>query len=64
MVDNSTWLSRLSYLWYTPIGASMTVIIGVIASIIINKLSKTPRPDLEPNLFTPFVAARIKRRLN
>lgn len=49
-------------MWYPALGWSSTVIFGIIASAIVNCLSKKTPPRLNDNLFTPFVAARIRRR--
>ncbi|XP_014607608.1 PREDICTED: putative sodium-dependent multivitamin transporter [Polistes canadensis] len=59
--SNVPYLNRISYIWYPVIGFVMTVIIGYLSSLIINKFIKDRR-EPDPNLFTPFVAARIKRR--
>ncbi|XP_063977413.1 putative sodium-dependent multivitamin transporter [Diachasmimorpha longicaudata] len=62
--DSSTYfiMNRLSYLWYPPLGWNMAVTFGSIASFIVSKCSKVSPPILDPSLFTPFLAARIRRR--
>lgn len=49
-------------MWATPIGLFLTLLFGYIASSIVQKYSKTPAPKSDPRLFTPFIAARIKRK--
>ncbi|KAK0089533.1 hypothetical protein PV325_006866 [Microctonus aethiopoides] len=56
------YLNRLSYLWITPLGMITSFIVGYIVSLIFRKCSKIPPPILDTNLFTPLLAARIKRR--
>ncbi|XP_015109706.1 putative sodium-dependent multivitamin transporter [Diachasma alloeum] len=62
--DPSTYfiMNRLSYLWYPPLGWNMAVTFGSIASFIVSKCSKVSPPILDPSLFTPILAARIRRR--
>ncbi|XP_034947358.1 putative sodium-dependent multivitamin transporter [Chelonus insularis] len=62
-VSSYLYINRLSYLWFTPLGMSFVIIIGYVVSVIAQKCSKIPQRVLNPNLFTPLVAARIKRRL-
>ena len=48
---------------YSAMGALITIIVGYIASVIINKLQGNPKNnELDANLFTPLVASRIRRR--
>lgn len=60
--DDYLFIFRLSYLWSTPIGLFLTLIIGLTASFVVQKMSKIPPPVSDPRLFTPLIAARIKRR--
>ncbi|XP_011311899.1 putative sodium-dependent multivitamin transporter [Fopius arisanus] len=56
------YMNRLSYLWYPILGWNMAVTFGSIASFIVSKVSKVSPPILDPSLFTPILAARIRRR--
>lgn len=56
------YLYRISYMLYTPIGVLTTMVFGYIASIIVRCLSKNAIVEPDPDLFTPILAARIKRR--
>lgn len=49
-------------MWHTAIGWACAVLVGLILSFIKNSLSTTSRPPIDPSFFTPFVAARIRRR--
>ncbi|XP_043283568.1 putative sodium-dependent multivitamin transporter [Venturia canescens] len=56
------YLYRISYMWYTPIGFLCTIVLGFALSVLIRKLSKNTIVEPEPDLFTPIVAARMRRR--
>ncbi|XP_020278317.1 putative sodium-dependent multivitamin transporter [Pseudomyrmex gracilis] len=71
MMSNSTieedpssyfYLYRISYLWYNPIGLTITLVVGYIASLIVQRIQRGNNIEHDPSLFVPFVAARIKRR--
>ncbi|KAL2717992.1 putative sodium-dependent multivitamin transporter, partial [Vespula squamosa] len=55
------FINRVSYIWYSMIGSVLTIIIGFSISLIAKKFVDNTR-EHNPNLFVPFVAARIKRR--
>ncbi|KAK9295989.1 hypothetical protein QLX08_009846 [Tetragonisca angustula] len=63
-VDESSYfyLYRISYLWYNPLGLIITLIIGYLTSLITNKILYKNSRELEPSLFTPLLASRIRRR--
>lgn len=52
-------LYRLSYLWYTLVGATVSMIIALITSFIFQPLN--PK-DVNPELLAPFVKRLIKPR--
>ncbi|XP_011880850.1 PREDICTED: putative sodium-dependent multivitamin transporter [Vollenhovia emeryi] len=56
------YLYRISYLWYNPIGLTITLIVGYLASIIIRLIKGGNNIEHDASLFVPFVAARIRRR--
>lgn len=60
--ESFSYINRLSFLWFTSIGWICAIILGLIMSFITNALSKTSQKPSDPRLFTPFVAARIRRR--
>ncbi|KAK2585882.1 hypothetical protein KPH14_010471 [Odynerus spinipes] len=55
------YLNRISYIWYPAIGFNTTVTVGYLISLIVKKFTQDTR-EPDPNLFTPFVAARIRKR--
>lgn len=63
-VDDSSYfyLYRISYMWYNPLGLAITLIVGYVTSLITNKIFYKNAREPEPNLFFPFLAARIRRR--
>ncbi|XP_018376705.1 PREDICTED: putative sodium-dependent multivitamin transporter [Trachymyrmex cornetzi] len=56
------YLYRISYLWYNPIGLTITLVVGYVASIIVRLIQGKSNIEHDPSLFTPFLAARIRRR--
>ncbi|XP_058129313.1 sodium-coupled monocarboxylate transporter 1-like [Anopheles ziemanni] len=50
---------HISYLWYTMIGALVTIIVAVIVSFIVG--ANNP-DDMNPNLFSPFIQRILTRR--
>ncbi|KAK1122172.1 hypothetical protein K0M31_009398 [Melipona bicolor] len=63
-MDESSYfyLYRISYLWYNPLGLTITLIIGYLISLITNKILYKNAREPEPSLFTPLLASRIRRR--
>ncbi|XP_053661255.1 sodium-coupled monocarboxylate transporter 1 [Anopheles marshallii] len=52
-------LYHISYLWYTTMGALITIVIAVIVSFIVGP----NKPDeMNPNLFSPFIQRILIRR--
>ncbi|XP_035732267.1 putative sodium-dependent multivitamin transporter isoform X1 [Vespa mandarinia] len=56
------YINRISYSWYPVIGMLLTIIVGYLTSLITNNCIGNTRDCIDPNLFTPFIAARIKKR--
>lgn len=54
------WLYRVSYLYNGVFGLLITVILGYIFSLILNKFTKPSNRQLDPNLFIPPIAKRLK----
>lgn len=52
-------LYRLSYLWYTLVGAAVSMTIALLTSFIFRPLD--PK-DVDPELLAPFVRRLIKPR--
>lgn len=49
-------------MWYSPMGLTITLVVGYLMSVIFNLLSTGRRIEPDPSLFTPLVARRIRRR--
>ncbi|XP_016841737.2 putative sodium-dependent multivitamin transporter [Nasonia vitripennis] len=56
------YLYRISYMWYSPMGLTITIVVGYISSLIFRKFSSSTPIEPDPSLFTPLVARRIRRR--
>ncbi|XP_039279382.1 putative sodium-dependent multivitamin transporter [Nilaparvata lugens] len=54
------YLFRISYLWYIVIGFVVTMIVGTLVSLAVNMMTSDSK-QLDPDLFTPPVAAYIKK---
>lgn len=52
-------IHEISYLWYTLVGTTITIVVAVIVSFIIGP--NKPH-ELDPNLLAPFVRRMIKPR--
>ncbi|XP_076242296.1 putative sodium-dependent multivitamin transporter [Calliopsis andreniformis] len=63
-LDNSSYfyLYRLSYMWYCPLGMVVTLVVGSLVSLATNRIFRKDTRELDPDLFIPMLAARIKRR--
>ncbi|KRT80548.1 hypothetical protein AMK59_8463 [Oryctes borbonicus] len=58
------WLYRVSYLYYGVFGLLSTLIAGTVASFIFSKISNEAKEEiLDPNLFIPPLAKKLRRRL-
>ncbi|XP_014469743.1 PREDICTED: putative sodium-dependent multivitamin transporter isoform X2 [Dinoponera quadriceps] len=62
--DDSSYfyLYRISYMWYCPLGFVLTFVLGLIVSNLIHLFKKDQKDDLDPDLFFPIVARRIRYR--
>ncbi|GJQ70613.1 hypothetical protein Trydic_g23006 [Trypoxylus dichotomus] len=57
------WLYRISYLYYGVLGLLSTLIVGGVVSFISNKGRGSKEEIMDPNLFIPPLAKRLRRRL-
>nr|XP_034196013.1 putative sodium-dependent multivitamin transporter [Osmia lignaria] len=60
--DSYFYLYRISYMWYCPIGSVLSFGAGWIFSWIFDRISKEERKELNPDLFTPILASRVRKR--
>jgi len=56
--DGYFYLYRISYLYYIVLGFMVTFLVAMIVSAIFRGTNR----DYNPDLFTPYVANRLKRR--
>lgn len=49
-------------MWYCPIGSVLSFVAGWIFSWIFDLISKKERQELNPDLFTPILASRVRKR--
>lgn len=56
------FLYRISYMWYAPLGLLITVVIGWVASHVTKYLCNQEEMYVNPSLFFPCVANRIRKR--
>ncbi|XP_043264665.1 putative sodium-dependent multivitamin transporter [Colletes gigas] len=56
------YLYRISYMWYSPLGLVITLIVGYIMSLATKRIFHKNTPEPDPNLFIPLLASRIRRR--
>ncbi|XP_057335777.1 putative sodium-dependent multivitamin transporter [Microplitis mediator] len=57
------YLYRISYLWIAPIGLAITIVIGWITSNLLQCFGiDRVKENLDPDLFFPFIAKRIRNR--
>ncbi|XP_063978651.1 putative sodium-dependent multivitamin transporter [Diachasmimorpha longicaudata] len=61
-VEQYFYLYRISYMWYAPLGLLITVGLGWAASHVYRWFSSQEEMYVDPNLFFPCVARRIKER--
>ncbi|XP_053973012.1 putative sodium-dependent multivitamin transporter [Hylaeus volcanicus] len=55
------YLYRVSYMWYCPLGSVSTFLVGWIASWIVNLITREESKELDPNLFIPIIASRMRK---
>lgn len=56
------YLYRISYMWYSPLGLFITLFVGYLTSLLTRRICHKDSREPDPNLFTPLLASRIKRR--
>lgn len=58
------WLYRVSYLYNGVFGVVITLIVGYIASILIDKALGRKIPNRDPDLFIPPLAKKLRSKPN
>ncbi|GBP65767.1 Putative sodium-dependent multivitamin transporter [Eumeta japonica] len=57
------YLYRISYMWASPIGCLLVIVIGSLVSLLSIRFSRKPKAaPLDPALFTPLLAERLRQR--
>ncbi|CAK9812757.1 Putative sodium-dependent multivitamin transporter [Anthophora plagiata] len=56
------YLYRISYMWYTPMGLTITLLVGYLTSLATRRIFHKDAREPDPNLFVPFLATRIRQR--
>ncbi|XP_076633026.1 putative sodium-dependent multivitamin transporter [Colletes latitarsis] len=56
------YLYRISYMWYSPLGLVITLVVGYLTSLATKRIFHKNTPEPDPNLFIPLLASRIRRR--
>lgn len=49
-------------MWYSPMGLMITLVVGYCASLLFRKFGTITSLEPEPNLFTPWLANKIRQR--
>lgn len=49
-------------MWYTPLGFTVTMIVGYLTSLATNRIFQKDTREPDPSLFIPYLASRIRRR--
>ncbi|KAG8039662.1 hypothetical protein G9C98_000391 [Cotesia typhae] len=57
------YLYRISYMWIGPIGFFITIVIGLVTSNLSQFFGFESPKNINPDLFFPFIAKRIRKRL-
>ncbi|OXU26138.1 hypothetical protein TSAR_003324 [Trichomalopsis sarcophagae] len=57
------YLYRISYIWYSAIGFVITMFIGIVISYLTRAMCKKEDDELDPDLFFPFIAKRMRKRM-
>ncbi|XP_076227484.1 putative sodium-dependent multivitamin transporter isoform X1 [Nomia melanderi] len=60
--DSYFYLYRISYMWYCPIGSVISFAVGLFVSWISNLIARGESKELDPDLFNPIKAARVRAR--
>lgn len=61
-VDSYFYLYRISYMWYCPLGSTISFLVGWIASWISNLIFGRESRELDPDLFVAVLAKQIRRK--
>ncbi|XP_015514250.1 putative sodium-dependent multivitamin transporter isoform X1 [Neodiprion lecontei] len=56
------YLYRISHMWYSAIGFLVTFLVGWLVSNVERIVMKEEQPELDPDLFIPWLAGRIRKR--
>lgn len=56
------YLYRISYMWYCPIGFLLCLMVGLVVTWTWKLIFKEDSTELDPNLFSPILASRIRKR--
>ncbi|XP_054011850.1 putative sodium-dependent multivitamin transporter [Hylaeus anthracinus] len=56
------YLYRISYMWYSPMGLFITLVVGYLTSLAAKRIFHKNAREPDPNLFVPLLASRIRRR--
>ncbi|EZA62320.1 hypothetical protein DMN91_010630 [Ooceraea biroi] len=56
------YLYRISYMWYSVLGFLITFILGLLVSMLSRAINKKQTVDLDPNLFFPVIARRMRSK--
>ncbi|CAL7944637.1 unnamed protein product [Xylocopa violacea] len=56
------YLYRISYMWYCPLGSLVSFLVGWLFSWISNLILREEPKDVDPELFTPILASRLRKK--
>jgi hypothetical protein len=56
------YLYRISYMWYSVLGFLITFMLGLLVSALSRAINGSRNANLDPNLFFPMIARRIRSR--
>lgn len=60
--DSYFYLYRISYMWYSPLGFLIVVVVGWAASWILRWIFKEDPADVDPLLLSPIVASGVQKK--
>ncbi|XP_065162813.1 sodium-coupled monocarboxylate transporter 1-like [Atheta coriaria] len=58
--DETFMLYRLSYLWYTFVGAVVSIVIAILMTLLVTKIQDPA--DVDPQLLAPFIRRFVSNR--
>ncbi|KAK4878987.1 hypothetical protein RN001_007133 [Aquatica leii] len=61
--SNYFWLYRVSYLYNGVFGLLITIVIGYSVSMLVNKIFGIVSKTIDPNLFVPYIANKMKKHI-